>query len=355
LKILIDIGHPAHVHLFKHFAWQMENKGNKILFTVRDKEFEIELLKKYGFSHRLIGKHYNTKVGKILGLIRFDLKLLKVALDFKPDIFLSHGSIYAAQISWLLGKPHIALEDTGNMEQVRLYRSFSKIIFTPRTLIKDLGPKQIKIDSYHEIAYLHPKYFQKSDKNIEFLKTSPDRSFCIIRLVSWNATHDSGKSGLPIDVVKEIVKTLYKRMDVYISSERVLGLELERYKFNLPPDLMHNAIAHSSMVISEGATMAAESGFLGIPTIYINSQETCNNKELEANGCVFYLKNRLDILDKINLIINEPSLTIAIKQNAFALVSSKINLTEFLIWFIDCYPESLKEMKSNPDYQYKFR
>ena len=45
MNILIDIGHPAHVHLFKNFAWDMQNNGHKILFTCREKEFEIDLLK----------------------------------------------------------------------------------------------------------------------------------------------------------------------------------------------------------------------------------------------------------------------------------------------------------------------
>jgi len=44
MKILIDINHPAHVHLFKHFVWEMQKKGHEFLFTTRRKEFTIELL-----------------------------------------------------------------------------------------------------------------------------------------------------------------------------------------------------------------------------------------------------------------------------------------------------------------------
>ena len=44
MRILIDIGHPAHVHLFKNFAHEMEKRGHELLFTCRDKEFEIALL-----------------------------------------------------------------------------------------------------------------------------------------------------------------------------------------------------------------------------------------------------------------------------------------------------------------------
>jgi predicted glycosyltransferase len=42
MNILIDIGHPAHVHLFKNFAWIMQKKGHKTLFTAREKEHTIK-------------------------------------------------------------------------------------------------------------------------------------------------------------------------------------------------------------------------------------------------------------------------------------------------------------------------
>ena len=65
MRILIDIGHPAHVHLFKHFAWEMQKKGHTIFFTCREKEFEIYLLEKYGFAFKSFGKKYFSPLGKI--------------------------------------------------------------------------------------------------------------------------------------------------------------------------------------------------------------------------------------------------------------------------------------------------
>ena len=141
MRILIDIGHPAHVHLFKHFAWNMQNKGNEIFFTCRDKEFEIQLLKHYGFRFISFGKKYSTRLGKIWGLVEFDIKELIIASRFKPDIFLSHGSMYAAHAAFLLRKPHITLEDTGNSEQVRLYLPFTKYVLTSNVFNKDYGNK----------------------------------------------------------------------------------------------------------------------------------------------------------------------------------------------------------------------
>ena len=93
MRILIDIGHPGHVHLFKNFARYMIEKGHEVLFTCREKEFEVFLLKKYGFEYRSFGRKYRTTFGKFFGLIKFDILETLTALKLKPDVFLSCGSM----------------------------------------------------------------------------------------------------------------------------------------------------------------------------------------------------------------------------------------------------------------------
>ena len=44
MKVLIDINHPAHVHLFRNFAREMEESGNRVLFTTRKKDVAVDLL-----------------------------------------------------------------------------------------------------------------------------------------------------------------------------------------------------------------------------------------------------------------------------------------------------------------------
>lgn len=59
MRILIDIGHPAHVHLFKNFTHEMEKRGHELLFTCRDKEFEIALLEYNKLKYVSFGKNTN--------------------------------------------------------------------------------------------------------------------------------------------------------------------------------------------------------------------------------------------------------------------------------------------------------
>jgi len=39
MRILIDIGYPAHVHLFRYFTKELMYKGHKVHFTCQEKEY----------------------------------------------------------------------------------------------------------------------------------------------------------------------------------------------------------------------------------------------------------------------------------------------------------------------------
>jgi len=112
LKLLTDIGHPAHVHLFRNLVKEIEKNKHTVLFTCREKECSTELLKAYGIEFISFGKPYKSTAGKIRGLLRFNFSMLRVLLRFRPDMTLGHGSIHAVQMSRLLGIPQISVEDT---------------------------------------------------------------------------------------------------------------------------------------------------------------------------------------------------------------------------------------------------
>ena len=210
MRILIDIGHPAHVHLFKQFAHEMIRKGHKIHFTVRKKEFETELLKQEGFVYTIIGDHYKLKTGKIWGLFKFTFLVFTTAIKFKPDLFLSHGSMYNAIASFFLGKPNIALEDTGNWEQVRLYLPFTKAVLTSTSFTPNYDYKQVYYEGYHELAYLHRNYFKPDKSILTDLGIKENEKYFILRFVSWGASHDIRHNGVSPGNKVRLIKELSK-------------------------------------------------------------------------------------------------------------------------------------------------
>jgi len=355
MRVLIDIGHPGHVHLFRPFAKIMQAKGHTIFFTCREKEFEVELLKAAGFNYKSFGKKYKSLIGKVCGLLKFDLMELVAALQFKPDIFLSHGSPYAAHVAWLTRKPHISLEDTGNWEQMRLYLPFTKFVLTPNVLKEDLGKKQIRYKGYHELAYLHPNHFKTENSGHKILGLNEDQAYVILRFVSWDATHDVGQRGFSLAEKLEIVSYLKGKYKVFISSESKLAPELQEYALKIMPGQIHEVLAGADFWISEGETMAYEAGVLGIHALYVNSLARMYNEDQGKFGLVFNFKDGKGVLDKIIELSNDKDLRSKAHLAQQKMLSEKIDVTSFIVWFIENYPESANQIKEDPQFQYRFK
>lgn len=332
MKIIIDIGHPGHVHLFKHLARLLIKDGAEVLFTTRSKEFEIELLRAEGFNFMSFGKHYKSLWGKIWGLFKFDLKMLAAALHFKPDLFISHGSVYAAHAAFFWRKKHLSLEDTGNMEQIVLYRPFTDVILTPQVLPEELGPKQIRYEGYHEIAYLHSDFFTPDPEVFSWLGLEEGEKYAIIRFVSWNATHDIGHKGLSNEDKVKLVGKLSARMKVFITSEADLPDELKPYLIRIAPEKLHHALNYAAIVVSEGATIASEAGVLGTPTVYINSISRSYCLDQEKYGLVFNTSESGKVFDLVDNILEQDREEF--RRRRIRLLNDKVNVTRYLYDFI---------------------
>lgn len=343
------------MHLFKHLAWQMESAGHNVLFTLREKEHEKALLEKYGFQYRTFGRKYSSTPGKIRGLLKFDYLEWLAGRRFKADMFISHGSMYAAHAASLMGKPHIALEDTGNMEQVRLYRRFSRLILSPETMGCSLGEKHILYPGFHELAHLHPDLFTPQPGIFDLLRLPSGTPYAVLRFVSLNATHDRASADLLMEEKLALVKRIERRMQVFVSCESGEASPLKQYALPTPPEMMHDVLACASLYVGNGATMAAEAGVLGTPSIYMNRVAARKCEGLARYGLVANTGNYEDLPRMIDSWLSDVSLAETWKRRREELLARCINLSRFLFWLVTQYPESENLLHSDPDIWNKFR
>ena len=361
MRVLIDIGHPAHVHFFKNFAHEMQKKGHKVLFTLRDKEFEIELLKSEGFDYVSFGKKYKSTIGKIWGLLKYTIKEVKVCHEFHPDVFLSLGSICGAWASWFVHRPNVAGEDTYNMEQCRLYIPFANAILTGNYDHPIMSPKnEIRYNGYHELAYLHPNYYSPDKTIFKELGLDEETPYCILRFVGWNASHDVGHKGISLEKKIKVIENFSKYCKVFISSEAELPIELKKYKLPTRPERIHDVIAYSKLLFGESGTMAEEAAMLGVPSIILYPTISYYTKHLEEDyGLMYnYVLNEENIDKAINKgieLLADKETSKKWKKKRDIMLAQKIDVTQMLVWFIENYPESKKIMQENPDYQMRFK
>jgi len=356
MKILVDIGHPAHIHYFKNCAQILTAKGYQFLFVVRERDSTIELIESLGFNYVSRGKGAKGLLNKMLMIPKIDRKLYGIAKRFKPDMFLSMCSPYAAHVAWLMRKPHICFDDTelAKFEHL-LCRPFTPVTLSPSCYYGKLDKRQLLFTAYLELCYLHPKYFTPDESIKQVIGLQNGEKYCILRLISWDANHDVYQHGLTYNDKLQIVKGMEKYCKVFISSEEPLSEELQKYKLKIHPSQLHNVLAFADLYIGEGFTTASESAVLGTPSILINSLRTGYTNDEEKYGLVFQLNEAQDVLNKAISIISTPTSKTEFLAKRQKMLNEKIDPTAMMVWFIENYPESKRIMRENPDYQYRFK
>ncbi len=344
MKILIDIGHPAHIHYYRNFIKKMEVKGHKFIIIARNRNIIFELLKYYGIVYFSRGKGSNNFYGKIIYSLKAYIIIIIYALRYKPDFFLSQGGIYTAPIAWLLRKPNISTEDTENaIKSIRISKKFNSIFLLPSCFLKKINAKTVRYNSYQELFYLHPNYYTPDKMIYKYLNLNENQKYIIVRFVAWTAHHDKGERGIPSEIKYKLIKLLENYAVVFISSEGRLPKELENYKLNTPPEKIHDVLHFAHLFISEGATMTSESACLGTTAIYINSQQLGYCKEQEDNyGLVYNFTSHKNLFDKVYELLEENNLKEDSIKKQKRLIEEKIDPTNFLISFVENYQNNLK-------------
>jgi predicted glycosyltransferase len=311
LRILVDIGHPAHVHYFRNAIAILKARGHKVLATARRKPIIQQLLDAYEIDYIDRGSGKNSLIGKLLYMVRADIQIFRIAKKFKPDIFLSFTTPYPAHVSFVMRKPHIAMNDTEHVDSVNklLTHPFCDVIFTPESYLNSLGSKQVRFKNLVEGLYLNEKYFKPNRDNLKSLNLKADEKFVILRFVSWNAHHDVGQTGLDNETKRKLIDLLEIKYRVFITSEDELPQEFRPYEIRIDAEKMHDVLAFAELFVGESSTMATECALLGTYAVYINSLPLmCNIKLGEEAGVVRHFRNSNGVLEFVKNLIDDPKL-----------------------------------------------
>jgi predicted glycosyltransferase len=180
------------------------------------------------------------------------------------------------------------------------------------------------------MTYLLPKYFTPDVKVLSKYGLTKEDIFFIVRVVSWNATHDWGQRG--IGNLPGLVQYLQKYGKVILSMESGVSSDLQDYTLSIAPEDMQSMLAFARAYVGEGATMASEGASLGTPSIYLNTQQLGYiNEEIEA-GLVYHIIPSEGMDSSICKAIDEIMATphSEFKERGKKFVSSKIDVVEFI-------------------------
>ena len=350
MKIMIGIMHPKQVHSWKNVIKTLENDAHEVKIVAMEKDITFYLLSAYGFKYEEIGKNYKGLIKKAYGLLRTDINTLKIAKKFKPDILVGGGP-YLAHVSKLIGKPHIDFSDTEHAYLASwLSFPFADVICTPSCFKGKIDSKKhITFNGYIQLAYLHPNYFKPDPSVLADLRLTRNDKFIIMRFVSWESSHDIGDRGF-IDN-RKIIECLEQYGQIFITSEKKLPIELEKYKITIPPEKIHHVLYFANLYIGESAPMATESAILGTPAIFVSTSRRGYTDELENKyGLVYTFSDpktmERNALDKAFELLAGENVKKEWEKKRRKMLSEKIDVTKFITGFIENYPESFLAFKN---------
>lgn len=318
----------------------------------RTKEFTLELLEAANIPFIRLTKKRKGVVGLAFELLQQQVLLANLLRKNKFDVMLQIGGIFNAPIGRLFKIPTLAISDTendriGNMVSF----SLSSHVLSPDCFDHEVGKRwknQILYPGYHELAYLAPKYLSKEPKPSDKI---------LVRFVGWSAGHDLEEKWLTNEQKITLIRLLERFGSVYISSEMELPQELRAQQCKIHPADMHDFMLDCKMVVGESATMASEAACLGIPAVFIsNTGRGYTTEEDRKYGLVkhFTLKQWNEVLQTVKEW-GEGDLRIDWQRKKDKMLEEKIDVTAWLVDFIESYPDGIERAKLNDFDRYRLK
>ena len=211
--------------------------------------------------------------------------------------------------------------------------------------------------------YLHPNWFKASKEIVHKNGINPNEPYFLLRFAKLNAHHDNGVSGISATIARRLVEMLSPHGKIYITSERELEPEFEQYRLHINPLDIHHVMAFATLYIGDSQSMANEAAMLGVPSLrfndFVGAKKIGVMEELEhAYGLTYGISSHEPekLYAKVEELLAMPNLRETFQERRAKMLSEKIDVTSFLTWFIEHYPQSAEATrKADAEFWERFR
>lgn len=354
MHVLIDIGHPSQVHLFRNFIKQFQIDGHRVTVTAKEKDITLRLLDSLGIEHTSIGKVQRGLVRKLLNSLGMICKLVAIIRKEKPDVLVSKGSPYLGVAARLTGKEHLvycADTEIGPINDVVHKWLCTHIVGATWSPAPFTEQKTTRVPILKELAYLHPRFFEPKPEILDRLGVTSDERFFLIRFVAWDAHHDVGHKGMSPQDKRDLVRLLEQHGKVFISSEAELPEDMRKYALPTAPTEIHQVLYFASLHVGEGGTMITESAVLGTPAIFVSpvAKMLSNFDVLEKEyGLAWSFENSTGVAEKIQEILDEQDTEVWTRRRQ-AILEDMVDTTAFLAELIEARKYSKRSTSSRDE------
>lgn len=351
MNVLLDIGHPAQVHLFKNFYRALRAEGHEVYVYARDKDCTLSLLEAYDIPIVGCTRSRGTLLWNMLELVIRDFDIWRYLRKHRIDVAL--GTSFSIAHTSRLCPVKTLFFGESDVDVVpllgRLAYPFCTAIVAPSCVrMGRWKRKHIPYEGYQKLAYLHPNWFTPDPDIVRQCGLDPETPYFVIRVTAFNAYHDGGHRGLDREKLAALIEALDARGKVVISSERPLSEEFERYRMTFPHHHMHHVLAFATAFVGDSQSMATESACLGVPAYRCNSfaHRLSVLDEIENRYGLIHSFEPAQFNDMLALIRSRLA-NENLKEESMAkrdrLLADKIDVTPWMVDFVKSQVEGEKE------------
>ncbi len=361
MNILIDIGHPAHVHLLRYAGEELKRHGHHVSYSVRDIPVAKRLMDHYGMAYVDLGNKKDSIFGKAMTILNQDIRMFWYVWRHKIDIGLSSG-IVLSHVSKLSKMKSFMFDDDDDAAEplvVKYGHPFSEVVFTPSS-IRRKTENAVYYEGCHELAYLHPNRFTPDETVLKKAGLSVGEKYFILRFVAFKGHHDVGQKGISLEQKRHLINLLSRYGRVIITSERSIEPDFEQYRLPVPPEEIHSLMYYATMFVGDSQTMTSEAAIMGVPALKCNTfagkLSVPNELEQRYGLCYAYHPDDFEkFYNHIEALLNQPNLREEWKKKREIFLKEKIDVSAFFTWYVENYPDSKRILEKDPNYQNRFK
>ncbi len=365
MKFLFYLVHPAKFHFHKVQINKLLEKGHDVDIIINTKDILEDLVIEEGWEYtnlfpntrKIKGVH--VYLAAFISLFLTVFRLWKFARKKKYDVFIGDALVYLGRL-WKVPSFYPTDDVLAAVPEQKVWFIPAHYIVAPE--ITDIGKykkKKIGYAGYKALAHLHPNHFQPDISKLS-KELQSGEPFFLIRCTGFGATHDINKRGIHDDLLYKLEKILAPHGKIFITSERPLPEDLEKYRINIRKTDMSHYIAFAKIFFGDSTTMSTEAAVLGTPSIEFDEYFYEIDQMLELQNkyqlihC-FRTNEEQQMLNKTEELLALSNLKEIYTERREKLLSETIDVSEFLTWIFENHPKSTQSYFEDPNVQYNFK
>jgi len=344
----------------------LKDRGHKVDIVINTKDILEKLVHEEGWPYTNIFpktrkiKGVHVYIAAFISIFLTVYRLWRFTRGKKYDLFIGDLTTILGRLK---GVPSLYPTDDvlAAVPEQRVFFKTVNYIIAP--VITDVGAyerKKIGYRGYKALAHLHPNHFKPRKELLYKRLQQNDARFFVIRCTGFSATHDINKKGISNEILEQIVEILKPHGEILITSERKLPRELEKYRMKIRKNDIAHYLDYATIFISDSTTMSTEAAVLGTPSVefdeyfYEIDQMVELMEKYKLIHC-FRTYQEKEFLCKIRELVEDENIKEKYQERRKKLLNDMIDVSAFLIWLFENYPNSKNEFFSNPDMQYRFK